>query len=265
MILSGALFLLALPFAYLYDWLGPKLFWPVLFGIAAGAFVLWRRRGPNASTPTTDVPKAVVHWSPPPPPTPEQIAFEQRQQAKRDELQREAQVIRERRWRAEQRRRNTRYAEVPSPEGGVQLVINWPEQMQEVWNAWDEQDWEFVRLWLQKYAYALKSEGASDEQHADFKKLMVQLTQVDPLYHSLMALIQPAIIDEPGILQSALTKALAPHYKADDVRYALYFAAETGEIIRVKKGRSYQLYPAAAPTASTSIAPPLKPKPWTSR
>jgi hypothetical protein len=160
---------------------------------------------------------------------------------KRAELQREAQQIRELRWRADHRRRNICYVEVYGETGG-QLLVNWPEQLQVVWAAWDDSDWDFVRTWLQKYAYEITSNGADESVHSDFKKLMTQFTQVDPLYRAIMAVALPQIQESPGILQSALTKNLQAQFKTDEIRYALYFAAESGQISRVKKGRSYQLH-----------------------
>lgn len=246
--LAAAVVLVLTPFVMLYEYLGPGLFWLAMTCLVGACAALWHWRRFNRSIPTESVapsrgraPARQSGWQPRLPTT-EELHRENLLNEKRAELQREAQQIRERRWRADERRHNRHLTEVPSEEGGVYLVINWPEQLKEIWTAWDDEDWEFVRTWLQKYAYALTDKGASEAEHADFKTLMVQFTQVDPLFRQIMEATTPLITATPGVLQSVITKELKPQFKTDDIRYALYFAAESGKITRVKKGRSYQLY-----------------------
>lgn len=250
-ILTGVFFLIALPFVMLYEYLGPGLFWLVMICLAGICAAFWYWRKVNMSVAKGNVLPSGEQfagvsqgdWNPRQP-SEEKQRRERLLNEKRAELQREAQQIRERRWRAGERRQKRHFIEMPSEEGGIYLVINWPEQLKEIWAAWDDEDWEFVRTWLQKYAYALTDKGASEAEHADFKTLMVQFTQVDPLFRVLMETITPLITATPGVLQSVITKELRPQFKTDDIRYALYFAAEANQITRVKKGRSYQLYPA---------------------
>lgn len=75
----------------------------------------------------------------------------------------------------------------------------------------------------------------------------------DPYYKRLMAPLLQIIAKNNGILQSEITKhfqrsdwgALKYYNRPplkDDIYYALYFADRFGDIIRVKKGRSYLLY-----------------------
>ena len=74
----------------------------------------------------------------------------------------------------------------------------------------------------------------------------------DPIFKKLFLMLNALIKENPGILQSDITKKLEsinwnqlydynrPIAK-DDVYYALYFAAQFGYITRNKKGRSYEL------------------------
>lgn len=230
--LAAALFFLALPFAYLYEAVGPKFFWPLLLALGSVVVVFFRARAAkkNASEPVLSRAVAVV----------DSAAVAQRV-AKRAELMREAQDIRELRWRAGHRRRNIHYLPRQDDEGEY-VVINWPLQLEEIWLAWDDNDWDFVRTWLQKYAYALVAKNAPESEHAAFKALIVRFTNVDPLFDQIMTSVRPAIAASSGVLQSDLTKRLQGTFKADEIRYTLYFAAEAGLITRVKKGRSYQLF-----------------------
>ncbi|MDR0322337.1 MAG: hypothetical protein LBI28_12620 [Treponema sp.] len=76
----------------------------------------------------------------------------------------------------------------------------------------------------------------------------------DPVFHKLAEGLIKGIKQNPGILQSEITKRLDPletwgqiqYYNRkiskDDVYYALYFMDRLGYITRTKKGRSYELY-----------------------
>jgi hypothetical protein len=77
----------------------------------------------------------------------------------------------------------------------------------------------------------------------------------DPVFHKLAEGLIKGIKQNPGILQSEITKRLDPletwgqiqfynrQISKDDVYYALYFMDRLGYITRTKKGRSYELYP----------------------
>jgi len=77
----------------------------------------------------------------------------------------------------------------------------------------------------------------------------------DPVFHKLAEGLIKGIKQNPGILQSEITKRLDPletwgqiqYYNRkisrDDIYYALYFMDKLGYITRTKKGRSYELYP----------------------
>lgn len=58
---------------------------------------------------------------------------------------------------------------------------------------------------------------------------------------STLKKILPLISNNPGLMQTRLYIGKSDGVK-EEIREALYFAEERGSIIRVKKGRSYQLY-----------------------
>lgn len=122
----------------------------------------------------------------------------------------------------------------------VELEIHWTRQLEEIKRAWGAGDFEFARTWLQKLAYRLTAEQAPEEIHRQFKALMVAFTRDDPLYADVMRVALPTIAASPGIVQSDLAKQY-PQFDAEQFRYAMYYGAEIGDVVRDKKGRSYAL------------------------
>lgn len=131
------------------------------------------------------------------------------------------------------------------------LEVAWREQMEEVKRAWKNGDFDFARTWLQKMAYSLTTTKAPEAVHDKFKALMVAFTRDDPLYADILSQVLPTVEASPGIIQSELAKHFSD-YDTEHFRYVLYFAAESGDIIRIKKGRSYQLFPPVTETVVQS-------------
>jgi len=103
-------------------------------------------------------------------------------------------------------------------------------------------DYDGARLALQKIAYIVHAERKKNPDLVRrFTHLMVLFTREDPLYQQCMALIRPVVAQNPGIRQTSLY----PHLPVDPetARYVLYFAHESGDLFRVKKGNSYEVYP----------------------
>jgi hypothetical protein len=85
------------------------------------------------------------------------------------------------------------------------------------------------------------------------KKEYKDFVQRDPIFKRLIEIFMAGVRENPGILQSDITKKAEdmdwgelrsynrPIAK-DDIRYALYFADQFGLVIRKKEGRSYRLY-----------------------
>ena len=98
------------------------------------------------------------------------------------------------------------------------------------------------RAGLQKVAYGMvgKEVGANDK--ARFKQDMTEFASADPLVAEIAAKARKIVEETPGVLQSGIYPYFLG-YSKEQVRYGLYFADELGWIRRVKKGRSYQLFP----------------------
>jgi hypothetical protein len=85
------------------------------------------------------------------------------------------------------------------------------------------------------------------------KKEYVDFVRRDPFFNKLLPVFLEGIKQNPGILQSDVTKKFEDmewrelrnsdrHFSKDDIRYVLYFAESFGCLIRQKSGRSYRLY-----------------------
>lgn len=119
-------------------------------------------------------------------------------------------------------------------------------------------DWESIRLTLQKVAYGLTQ--ASEEDKRSFAAFAASYVKDDPLYHTVLATVLPAVRAQPGMKQTQ-TYALLPSMEQEWVRYALYYADELGQLQRVKKGNTYTLWePGSAPVATPKPQPRRKPK-----
>lgn len=116
--------------------------------------------------------------------------------------------------------------------------IDTPEEIIE---AFERSDYDLMRRILQQIAYGMVDDRHTEQEKKQFKLIMTYFASRDPLVEDIMALLYPVIKDNEGILQSKIYP-FAPEYDAETIRYVLYFAYELGDIVRVKKGRSYQLF-----------------------
>ncbi len=118
----------------------------------------------------------------------------------------------------------------------------WLDQCSMLERAWQEGNYNQARQMLQKIAYGMVGGSVTEEQREDFKRLMTSFANEDPLYRGIVDQVMPMVAAQPGMLQSAIYKHF-PQYDQEQMRYALYFAHEIGDIPRRKKGRSYELLP----------------------
>lgn len=102
-------------------------------------------------------------------------------------------------------------------------------------------DWNTARRWLQKIAYRMVAPEVTAEGKAQFTAIMKTFASGDPAYGKLLDRALPTIRAQPGVMQSEFTRGLVGE-EVEIVRYMFYFAHELGDIVRVKKGNSYQLY-----------------------
>jgi hypothetical protein len=124
---------------------------------------------------------------------------------------------------------------------GVGIEIDWPSTFLEIEWAIKKGDYDFARIWLQKFSYTTVDKNVPQWVRDRFKTLMTAFAKQDPLYLRLIGKIQPLVDAQPGILQTALYPQL-PDFSEEQIRYALYFAHELGDLNRLKKGRSYQVF-----------------------
>lgn len=95
--------------------------------------------------------------------------------------------------------------------------------------------------------------GEFDEELRYAQDEYDEFVKRDPIYAALLSRLIPIIEAHPGMLQSDITKNFKKadlwseltRYKREvtkeDIGYALYFASKQGIIMRMKKGRSYEL------------------------
>ena len=125
------------------------------------------------------------------------------------------------------------------------LHLNWARQAEQ------KGDYLGARMGYLKCIESLKQAGATAELQ-DLTQEYEAFVRRDPIFESLMLGLLPIIQENPGILQSEITKraesldwpTLYSYNRAiakDDIYYALYFADKFGKILRTKKGRSYEL------------------------
>lgn len=114
------------------------------------------------------------------------------------------------------------------------------------------QDYFGARVEYMKAVQSFKNTGdesgvvRADEEYEAF-------AQTDPIRKAIIDGLMPRIKETRGILESDITQDAANlewndlyredrDVAKDDIRYALYFAERFGEIVRVKRGRSFQLF-----------------------
>jgi hypothetical protein len=128
-----------------------------------------------------------------------------------------------------------------------EAVAGWMMMAREAFAAGSIDD---ARLFYQKAAYGFTQ--LTDWQNEELKREIANFAQHDPSYLAGLALVREVVSSAPGVLQSELGKASGEQREA--LNYVLYFAALTGDLVRVKFGRSYALYLPGQPM------PPAVPK-----
>lgn len=226
------LLLLALPFIWLYEQVGGPLFVVIVFGVPTTilGFRLWRKNQAVASA---------------------ELKIKQTKEAREAATAAANQRNNESAGRARLQKRLDKEAQRNQPKANIsrvhhfeepdgELTIDWRRQFEEIIDAWNKGDYDFARMWLQKLAYRLKAEEAPEAVHTKFKALMADFARDDPLYAEIMHSAIPAIAENPGVIQSQLVKQF-PQFDAEQFRYAMYYAEVIGDVVRMKKGRSYAL------------------------
>ena len=104
-----------------------------------------------------------------------------------------------------------------------------------------EFDWSAARAALQNIAYGMVGKDVPQKDKDEFKAFVARFAKHDPLYLETMKIVRPLLLKNPGMIQSELYKGCNESTK-EAMRYVLYFSEALGEVQRIKKGRSYQLY-----------------------
>lgn len=127
-------------------------------------------------------------------------------------------------------------SEPPPPQAWQETVLRGAEELDRLVSIGD---WDSAREALQRISYGMVD--ASRDEKAAFTEAMCKFAARDPLLHRVMAVVLPLIEKAPGLVQSKLYPHV-PDVSPELVRYVLYYAAELGQIERIKKGNSYALY-----------------------
>lgn len=86
----------------------------------------------------------------------------------------------------------------------------------------------------------INDDGRLEQELKEAKSEYSEFVKTDPLYQQIRDAAVAKIREEPGILQTALYKALV-EFDNSAIMYAMYFADDHGVIARTKKGRTYSL------------------------
>ena len=100
-----------------------------------------------------------------------------------------------------------------------------------------------ARLYYQKTAFGTPS--MNKKQKAVIKDEIIAFVKTDSKYQKWLPRLQGFINDSPGIKQTELyiKLGISDDANKEALRYVLYFADVLSDVVRVKKGRSYALYP----------------------
>lgn len=106
---------------------------------------------------------------------------------------------------------------------------------------YEQREFDEMRNFLQRIAYGMVDKNVPQQDKDDFKAIMTFFARRDPLYQEIIKRAIVVIAKEEGILQSKIYPYLG-EYGQEAIRYVLYFGHELGDVRRIKKGRSYELY-----------------------
>jgi len=106
--------------------------------------------------------------------------------------------------------------------------------------AWGNGNYDFARQEYQKTAYAMTQIDGQEWAKDKLKEEQAQFAKDDPLYRTIMPIIQKQVSTSPGVLQTSIYGAVP--FQKEEIGYALYFGALLNDIRREKKGRTYALY-----------------------
>ena len=74
----------------------------------------------------------------------------------------------------------------------------------EIIEAYERQEFDELRRFLQKIAYGMVDKSVPQEEKDEFKKIMTYFANRDPLYKDMIVKLIPIIAKQEGILQSKI-------------------------------------------------------------
>lgn len=98
-----------------------------------------------------------------------------------------------------------------------------------------------IRYYLQKMAYSMAGRDVTESEKEEFRRFVAEFAKVDPLYRDVMDRVRVLVAEKPGLVQSQIYKGQPDSIK-EQMRYVLYYAEVLGDLVRKKKGNSYQLF-----------------------
>lgn len=105
-------------------------------------------------------------------------------------------------------------------------------------------DFDSARAWFFKWVEYVKQGSRVYKELEDeldrAKKAYSDFAKTDPAYIKCCEVLLPTIRDNPGILQTDIYKILS-YIPKEVLSYTLYFVADHGRVLRIKKGRTYTL------------------------
>ena len=124
----------------------------------------------------------------------------------------------------------------------AEIIQEYPDDTPiEIIDYYEKREFDAMRFALQKVAYEMVGDRYTEQEKDKFKKIMTYFAYKDPLYNDCIKRVISIVAKNEGMLQTQIY----PYFKEYDteiIRYVLYFGSESGDIHRLKSGRTYKLY-----------------------
>nr|DAN67430.1 MAG TPA: hypothetical protein [Caudoviricetes sp.] len=124
----------------------------------------------------------------------------------------------------------------------AEIIQEYPDDTPiEIIDYYEKREFDAMRFALQKVAYEMVGDRYTQQEKDKFKKIMTYFAYKDPLYNDCIKRVISIVAKNEGMLQTQIY----PYFKEYDteiIRYVLYFGSESGDIHRLKSGRTYKLY-----------------------
>lgn len=124
----------------------------------------------------------------------------------------------------------------------AEIIQEYPDDTPiEIIDYYEKREFDAMRFALQKVAYEMVGDRYTQQEKDKFKKIMTYFAYKDPLYNDCIKRVISIVAKNEGMLQTQIYPYFK-EYDAEIIRYVLYFGSESGDIHRLKSGRTYKLY-----------------------